>query len=334
MISSKDISVVVQGAIDYKTIEKCLKSIRKYLPDAEIILSTWKNSDVNGLDYDILIENEDPGAIIHDFVYGVDNNTNRQLVSTQEGLKVVKNKYILKLRTDFYLKGNNFLNYWDMFPTANINYKCFNHRVIVASVYSRETSNVNGAALPFHPSDFYFFGETEDIKKYFLNTSLMPNEDLANYNYKYPHKKPYLTCTMRYTPEQYLCLSFFRQFQTIDFDDWTDWNQENIELSNNLFFSNFIFLGPKESEIYSDKHSIALDNEDKIAGLITFKQFVKKYTTMLDKDFEEQNSYTLKAKYNKHFDRVMLPIKKINKWFGEVMSLFYYAIKVFFGGSK
>lgn len=68
-------------------------------------------------------------------------------------------------------------------------------------------------------------------------------------------------------------------------------------------------MGPKESEIYSDKHSIALDNEDKIAGLITFKQFVKKYTTMLDKDFEEQNSYTLKAKYNKHFDRVMLPIK-------------------------
>ena len=55
MIKSEDISVVVQGAIDKFNTPKCLKSIRKVLPRAEIVLSTWEKSDVNGLDYDILV---------------------------------------------------------------------------------------------------------------------------------------------------------------------------------------------------------------------------------------------------------------------------------------
>lgn len=328
MINSKDISVVVQGAIDKVTTKKCLKSIRKYLPDAEIILSTWKNSDVSELDYDVLVENDDPGAVIHDFVYGVYNNTNRQLVSTQEGLKAAKNKYILKLRTDFYLKGNNFLNYWDKFPCTNNSYKRFNHRVIVSSVYSREHSDINAFAIPFHPSDFYFFGEAEDIKQYFLNTKLMSVGDLAGYKCKYDYKKPYITSTMRYTPEQYLCLGYFRQFDDIKFDDWTDWNSENIELSKNLIFSNFIFLGTLESEIYSKKHSFAIEMENKIAGLITYEYFVKMYIKLYNNNFRIENGDTLKAKYNKHFKRVKLPFKYLFKYVDEVVSTLYYAFKL------
>ena len=42
MIKSEDISVVVQGAIDKVNTPKCLESIRKVLPRAEIVLSTWE----------------------------------------------------------------------------------------------------------------------------------------------------------------------------------------------------------------------------------------------------------------------------------------------------
>ena len=48
-ISSKELSVVVQGAVSPLETISCLKSIRKYLPDAQIILSTWKNSDISEL---------------------------------------------------------------------------------------------------------------------------------------------------------------------------------------------------------------------------------------------------------------------------------------------
>lgn len=91
MIDSQDISVVVQGAISKEETPKCLKSIRKFLPNAEIVLSTWEGSDVsflNGL-YDILLLNKDPGA---GYYYKTEttvkyNNINRQLFSTQKGLK-------------------------------------------------------------------------------------------------------------------------------------------------------------------------------------------------------------------------------------------------------
>ena len=59
-IDTKDISVVVQGAIDKGYTPLCLKSIIKYLPESEIILSTWEGREVDNLDYDVLILSEDP----------------------------------------------------------------------------------------------------------------------------------------------------------------------------------------------------------------------------------------------------------------------------------
>ena len=47
-IDTNDISVVVQGAIDQINTPKCLRSIRKRLPGAEIILSTWEGSPIDG----------------------------------------------------------------------------------------------------------------------------------------------------------------------------------------------------------------------------------------------------------------------------------------------
>jgi hypothetical protein len=56
MINSKNISTVVQDAIDKELTPKCLKSIRKCLSKATIILSTWKNSDIKYLDYELKLE--------------------------------------------------------------------------------------------------------------------------------------------------------------------------------------------------------------------------------------------------------------------------------------
>lgn len=92
IINSQDITVVVQGPIigkpddsfEEKHTQICLQSIRKYLPKAEIVLSTWEGSDVRGLDYDVLIENKDPGkSMMGDFSI----NCFRQIVSSINGLK-------------------------------------------------------------------------------------------------------------------------------------------------------------------------------------------------------------------------------------------------------
>ena len=61
-IDTKDISVVVQGAVDKENTPRCLKSLRKHLPGAEVILSTWEGTNTDGLDYDVVLYNQDPGG--------------------------------------------------------------------------------------------------------------------------------------------------------------------------------------------------------------------------------------------------------------------------------
>ena len=126
-IKSKDISVVVQGAVD-KSTKKCLNSIRKYLPQAEIILSTWEGSNLKGLKYDILVPNKDPGGVLICPKTKLYNNLNRQLLSTQNGLKKANRKYTIKFRTDFYLRGKEFLKYFDKFPIRNKQYSIYGFR--------------------------------------------------------------------------------------------------------------------------------------------------------------------------------------------------------------
>ena len=53
IISSEEISVVVQGPLDKELTFECLSSIRKWLPGSEIILSSWQNSDTNELIYEL-----------------------------------------------------------------------------------------------------------------------------------------------------------------------------------------------------------------------------------------------------------------------------------------
>ena len=123
MISSKDISIVIQGAINPTETPKCISSIRHNLPEAEIILSTWEGSDTSNLDYDKLVLNQDPGAT--SITKKIKNNMNRQLLSTQNGLKIAEKKYVLKLRSDLILSNTNFLKYFDKFQSRIEDYEPF-----------------------------------------------------------------------------------------------------------------------------------------------------------------------------------------------------------------
>ena len=290
-IKSEEISVVVQGAIDKENTPLCLKSIRKYLPYAEIILSTWEGSDVEGLEYDILLLNQDPGGYIAIYNKASSlNNFNRQLVSTCNGILKASRKYCLKVRSDIILKNSEFLQYWDNFEIRNNEYKLFSHRVLCSSIYSRENScNLTGNSFPtpFHPSDFWFFGLTQDLKNYFCDCPLQTEEEASNWSFKYPNRLPYSSMLWRFAPEQQFCVNWVKKYYSnLQFEDWSDWNIKNIELSNNILYNNFIFLEYKQSGIYSIKHSWAFENSDSIQGLITYEYFQKQYMFYCDKTYQ------------------------------------------------
>ncbi len=345
-INFSDISVVVQGAINPQLTPQCLKSIRTYLPKAEIILSTWVGSNIDGLDCDKVVLSEDPGAVKCDVIDNTFNNQNRQLVSTREGLKYASRKYILKLRTDFELHSNEFINYFNKFPMRHKEANVFKHRVLISSIYSRTKGNwIVPYPVLFHPSDFFMFGLSDDIKNYFKNTRLATEEELGNWQYLYPERVPFPTCKFRYTPEQFFFLSYILQFYSnVKFEDWTEWNEANLEISENLLYNNFIFLDYKQSGIYSQKHSHALLNSNDIFGIINYtgfeniykKHFDEKYVSLGDNRETESKNIISKnkekyIKYNKklhkHINKFFEPFKIFFNWIVQPFSIFYYFLK-------
>lgn len=315
VIDSKNICVIVQGAIDKIETPKCLKSIRKFLPNAQIILSSWVGSDVSDLDYDVLVLNEDPGGYKYDFSIenkeNKTNNFNRQLISTKEGLLRADREYCLKLRSDLILKNADFLNYWDKFSCRKDKFKIFKHRVIVSSIYSRESSCLDGNGLPtpFHPSDFWFFGLSDDIKDYFMDCPMQTKKQISDWDYKYPNRLPYSSVLWQYAPEQVFCVNWVKKYYPdLEFVDWSDWREENIELSNNIIYNNFIFLDFEQSGMYSKKHYWGIENCNEIEGLISYIHFQRQYKKYCDNNYNisyfEKNQYKL----HKHYKKLTKPL--------------------------
>ena len=263
-IDNADISVVVQGFADDST-SYLINSIRKYLPKATIILSTWDYCDISKLEYDKLVINSDPGAVPCEIWSNFDrgNNGNRQIVSTKSGLEKVETKYALKLRSDLVLLGNGFKDYFLLLSNRDKEYSIFKERILIGELFSRHNFVYcrNGKEYdvpkPFHPSDWFAFGLTEDVKKLYGNGRLIPDEELQydklvnpEYVQKYDYKYSW-----RYTTEQHIFLEALKdKIAPNYFRDWTDWNKENIELSNKYMLNNFVFLDFARSEILNRKY--------------------------------------------------------------------------------
>ena len=163
----ENISVVVQGPVQSSQArkqqegitEKCLLSIRKYLPGATIVLSTWKGQDISHLEYDKLVLSVDPGQNKDGYC---PVNYHRQVLSTKAGLAVVTTPYAMKLRSDNFLIGNEFVNIQKVFSKKSKQYNFFSEKVVINSNLFRRTSN--GHKVIFNASDFFYYGLTSDLK--------------------------------------------------------------------------------------------------------------------------------------------------------------------------
>ena len=246
MIPSKDISVIVQGAINQYT-KQSLLSIRKFLPDAEIILSTWEDNDVEGLEYDALILNKDPGATIFT-ESGKVQNQNRQIVSTVNGLLKATRKYSLKLRSDCALLGTNFLNYFGKYKHRNSKCKILKERVLVNNWHTRRPKQPQ--PFLFHVSDFFMFGLTEDLLNIWdIPLAKEPEHSLYFKTFKPINPKYYIDGDYtRFPAEMFLWINFLRKNNIeIQMQDWTDCESAKmIELSELSITNNLCVLDYKK----------------------------------------------------------------------------------------
>ena len=254
--SSKDFSVIIQGPIigkkndhaEKQLSQECIKSIRKYLPDSEIIISTWIGEQTDHLDFDKIVFNEDPGAITYnDYeLKNVYNNNNRQIISTYKGLKLASRKYAIKIRADFRIENTNFFNFIGKYTNYN-KYPFFKQRIIVSTYFSR---NPEKTPLLYHISDLFQIGLTEDLTSLW-NIDPQPEPQTTRalpysktiWNDPFRHNK----YKMRYASEQYIWYAFTKKMNldlTLNY-----FSQVPIRLISKATVSvidNFIILSPEQ----------------------------------------------------------------------------------------
>jgi hypothetical protein len=259
MISSKDVSVVVQGPVDFSTIETVLQSIRNCLPEAEIILSTWEGVDYSSIPknlYDILVTSEDPGGFALYRTKKTLHNIDRQIRSTFEGIKKASRQCTLKTRTDIVLTHNRFLTYFERYPQYEDEYKVVRSRMLV---------NASGSpdpiwSYPLHPGDFFLFGYTSDLYRYF-SAGLYPE---SYKDYEHNLDSSLAKCCKqidgellrnRYPAEMYMFMQFIKpQFPDIEKIALYSFSASSISLSYHLLVNNFVMLSEQQSGIKSLKY--------------------------------------------------------------------------------
>lgn len=288
----QDITVVVQGpvqAYDERSIDegithKCLKSVRQYLPGAHIILSTWHEQDLSGLDYDELILNEDPGRNIRHYTKNNKPrvlNNNRQIVSSINGLKAVKTRYAIKLRTDNYLTSNNCIALLKQYDKRQQQDSVFEEKVVIVNTFSRKFAK--GLPVAYHLSDFFYFGLTQDLIKLW-DIPLLSDYDLQQQGVPNPYY-PYfpIDCTQLFW---HLGLKNFAYDTGLKhLHDLSD----NKLLANDKFIaSNLVIASPEELGLGLCEKFLGKARVNRVTGVASFYQ---------QEDLRQLNNQFCQAQY-------------------------------------
>lgn len=266
VINDQDISIVVQGPvlmesaynITHETTKTVCARVRKLFPKSEIILSTWHGAHSDGISYDKLVLNDDPGAVW--FLYRDENsrlNTNRLIVSTINGIKAATRKYVLKLRSDLFVGSKSFLEFFDQFPSYDDSHKCVQSRILAFSIHSlrRERNLGMEAHRPYHISDWAYFGYREDLYNLY-DVPLVNEPEFSQY---FLHHRKYFPDLFparlwRMSPEEYITSSFFKKFfPYINYEHTQDTSHDNIKHSERLIANNFIVLDQTQFSLISLK---------------------------------------------------------------------------------
>lgn len=354
-ISSKDLSVVVQGKNIATHTKNCFDSLRKNFPYAEIIFSTYEDENVADLDFDILVTSADPKATL--LCENTYNNINRILTTTKAGLEKVSRKYCLKIRSDLFFDNDKLLS--DIaanFPYREKKFCVFENRVIFYALWTRKFEYVADKyriLTPFYLSDWLCFGLTNDIKLYFNHIPLTDEPHFSKF-FKIPQNNMH-NCegmmSWQFPPEQYFASSFFKHyFNDADMKSLQDFSINKMEISRRIFASNVIVCGYKECGVYNQKEIYKFVSKNInwlkgiwLSGVYRYADFLYDYKKYCDNNFKIPLTYlwTLDKttddyfiKLSKHYRIFIAPLRVAFRWFEQIFSICYYGLKIVFNITK
>jgi hypothetical protein len=292
-LSDDQLSVVLQGPAhfskkDFHATQLAIDSIRQYFPHAELILSTWKGAKLpTKVDVDCIVFNQDPGgqalslSVNPKTGKAVQNNVNRQIVSSYAGVRVASRTHVLRVRSDMVFTSAKCLDWWGLATHRCAEQQCFKQRVIGYAGGTRKSTNPSGVLeLPYHPGDWFFLGLKEDLLDLF-DIPLCPDSD-TNYlldNYINPPAFAPWT-THRWYPEIYLWVSYLRKKGIpVNLDHSFDKRPENDLPSLQSLVNNFLLLDYEQLSFTNAKYLFPwIDaHEWGLTSMMTYQDWLDSY---------------------------------------------------------
>ncbi|MCY1740371.1 WavE lipopolysaccharide synthesis family protein [Ensifer sp. SL37] len=264
MAIDEHLSVIVQGPVsDFESpltgrpmTESLCRSVRNYLPRAEIVVSTWEGADTEKLDYDTLVTSEDPGpqGVRPGFI---PNNINRQIVSTKRGLQAAGRKYAVKIRSDMELLGGEFLECLPNMPVVRTDDAIFERVMLCNNLSSRHPSAVSarlpGHWLLFHPSDHFHAGLRNDLLSLW-EIPLQSRED-ANWFLSRFRPNSYRDNELsKLTPEQYMFTQALARTRSIDLAHYAHAPPDLLNMSQRMMRAHFFHVSDRRLPILFPKY--------------------------------------------------------------------------------
>ena len=287
-MNKKDISIVLQGSFEsdnqdqYQFYQENIRLLRELFPDATIILSTWEGTLIcPELDIDLVVYNKDPGGLIGIKKCDINkaNNINRQIVSTYQGLKHVTTFYAIKLRTDCYLEHSGFIKYFLEFSRDQ-------DRILSTSFFTIDPTMYEH--MPYHISDWFQFGKTESLIKYW-DVPLMTKAESEWYLHnKYAQKSGYFDREFisKFAVEQYLAINYAKKLGYLVPEYHND--DEKIILNSYYEFlaKEIVIIDPSQAGLKFPKYSWVYTSVLFSMSCINFLDWYKNYTDInkVDKD--------------------------------------------------
>lgn len=249
-IDSKYISVVIQGpvkrerkAVSDVLIEDVIVSIKKHFPEAEILLSTWENSDISSLDVSKIVLNKDPGSF-KDINFTV-RNFNRQLVSTREGIREASRQYVLKTRSDLVFTDSSM----GVIDDEHSQNQLFKNKVTMSNLFVRKITSV---PFLFHISDVVQFGTKDDLWDLW-NLEVEKEADIAPLNKLIIWR--FTSTKFRTVPEQALCLGWLKKHNHIvSLESPQEVSKLKVRLYDEILCENFSVINYKNTGITYPVH--------------------------------------------------------------------------------
>jgi len=157
----RNFDIVIQGPI-YNETFNLIETYKNLDFVNKIVISTWKEWEeickkINYSNVEIIIN--------HDIEFPGQENRNKQIISSLNGLKACTSEYAIKIRTDAFWTEESMYQMVDFFHK----YKKCNLRRIDDTQKPKGRIFCAGiyANFPFHPHDWMFWGHKEDLIDFF-----------------------------------------------------------------------------------------------------------------------------------------------------------------------